>query len=75
MRTAVVILNWNGAEMLKKFLPSAVAPQPQGGEYEVIVADNASTDNSMSVIEELFPQVRTIKLEKTGDLLMVTTKR
>lgn len=64
MRTAVVILNWNGAEMLKKFLPSAVAPQPQGGEYEVIVADNASTDNSMSVIEELFPQVRTIKLEK-----------
>lgn len=55
---AVVILNWNGKKFLQKFLPSVVA-----SDYEnlsVIVADNASTDDSISFINEFFPQVNVI---------------
>lgn len=43
-RTAVVILNWNGADMLKTFLPQVI--EACGEEGEVIVADNGSTDHS-----------------------------
>ncbi len=58
---AIVILNWNGEEMLRKYLPSVLEYSP---EAEVIVADNASTDNSLTVLAELFPDVRVIRLEK-----------
>ncbi len=58
---AVVILNYNGAEMLRTFLPSAVAYSPQA---EVIVADNCSTDDSVQVMREEFPDVKLICLAK-----------
>ena len=60
-RVAVVILNYNGAEMLRRFLPSVIEYSPEG---EVIVADNASTDNSVEVMRNEFPAVRLIKLDK-----------
>ena len=60
-RIAVVILNFNGAEMLRAFLPSVVDYSP---EAEVIVADNSSTDASAQVMREEFPAVRYIQLEK-----------
>lgn len=60
-RIAVVILNFNGAEMLRAFLPSVVDYSP---EAEVIVADNCSTDASVQVMREEFPTVRYIQLEK-----------
>lgn len=59
--TAVVILNWNGAEMLRRYLPSVLA-HSKGAE--VVVADNASTDNSLEVLKTEFPEVRTIRLER-----------
>ncbi len=62
-KTAVVILNWNGAAMLRRFLPSVIA-HSQSESCEVIVADNASTDNSLEVMKSEFPQVRTITMEK-----------
>lgn len=62
-RTAVVILNWNGAAMLRRFLPDVVA-NSQSDSCEVIVADNASTDNSLQVLRDEFPQVRTIVLDR-----------
>lgn len=62
-KTAVVILNWNGAEMLRRFLPSVVA-HSQSTSTEVIVADNASTDNSLQVLKDEFPEVRTILLNR-----------
>ncbi len=62
-KTAVVILNWNGAAMLRRFLPAVVA-NSQSASCEVIVADNASTDNSLQVLREEFPEVRTIVMEK-----------
>ncbi len=58
---AIVILNWNGADMLRKFLPSVLK---YSQEAEVIVADNASKDDSLKVMESEFPEVRTIVLDK-----------
>lgn len=62
-RVAVVILNWNGSEMLRRFLPSVVRfSEADGGE--VWVADNGSDDVSREVVEREFPSVRLICLEK-----------
>lgn len=48
LKTKVVILNWNGAEFLSKFLPKVRASVPE--EVCVVVADNGSTDTSESVV-------------------------
>lgn len=61
MRTAVIILNWNGAEMMKKFLPSVVA---NSTDADVIVADNGSTDDSLQMLARDFPMVKTIVMDK-----------
>lgn len=56
---AVVILNWNGMHFLEKFLPSVVA-----SDYEnlsLIVADNASTDDSISFLQQYYPAVKIIR--------------
>ena len=58
----IVILNWNGAEHLRRFLPSVVAAAPAG--VEVIVADNGSTDDSLGVLEREFPAVGRIVLDR-----------
>ena len=63
MQTAVVILNWNTKDFLRKFLPGLVA-SIRGLDAEVIVADNASTDGSLEVLREEFPQVRRIELDR-----------
>lgn len=62
-KVAVVILNWNGAEMLKKFLPSVLVCSAGEG-VEIIVADNHSSDASLQVLQSLFPRVRVISLEE-----------
>lgn len=63
MRTAVVILNWNGEKFLNQFLPVLLRNTQLPG-VEIYVADNASTDNSLSLIEEQFPTVKTLLLDK-----------
>ena len=60
-RVAVVILNYNGASMLERFLPSVVAFSP---EADVIVADNASTDRSLEYLKANFPALRVIELDR-----------
>lgn len=60
MKTAIVILNWNGETMLARFLPSVVA---HSGDAEVIVADNGSTDGSVALLKAQFPTVRIIRLD------------
>ena len=57
---SVIILNWNGAEMLRRYLPS-VLKNTIGAE--IIVADNGSTDDSLAIIAKEFPTVRTIVLD------------
>lgn len=61
MKVAVVILNYNGASMLERFLPSVIKFSPGA---EIVVADNASTDNSVAVVENKFPAVRIVRLDK-----------
>ena len=61
MTLGIVILNWNGAEMLHRFLPSVIEHSP---DAEVIVADNGSTDNSLKLLAEEFPGIRTIPLDR-----------
>ena len=63
METSIIILNWNGAEMLHRYLPSVIANTPVQ-DCEIIVADNGSTDNSLQVLAKEFPTVRTIVLDK-----------
>lgn len=62
MKCSVIILNWNGAQMLRTYLPSVVAHTTDKG-CEVVVADNGSTDESMKVLKEEFPTVRTIAFD------------
>lgn len=57
--TAVVILNWNGVEQLRTFLPSVVAHTQNA---EIIVADNASTDISVEWVRQHYPLVKIISL-------------
>ena len=59
MHTAVVILNWNGRKYLEQFLPLLI--RYSNGEAEIIVADNASNDDSISFLESNFPSVRIIR--------------
>ena len=63
MNTAIVILNWNGAQMLRRFLPSVVAHTP-AGSARVIVADNGSTDDSLAVLAAEFPDVEVVTLDQ-----------
>ncbi|UOG76784.1 glycosyltransferase family 2 protein [Hymenobacter tibetensis] len=55
---AVVILNWNGAAWLRRFLPSVLS---NSDGARVIVADNASTDDSIELLQHEYPQVRIIQ--------------
>ena len=56
-KIAVVILNWNGKSFLEKFLP-IVIKYSQG--VQIIVADNQSTDDSVSFLKTNFPNVSVI---------------
>lgn len=60
---SVIILNWNGVRLLLEYLPSVVQYSPKD-IAEVIVADNGSTDDSIKVLQEEFPSVRIIALDK-----------
>lgn len=63
MHTAIVILNWNTEDYLRRFLPGLIE-SVKGEDAEIIVADNASSDNSIKVMAEYFPDIRTIRLDK-----------
>jgi hypothetical protein len=60
-RTAVVILNYNGEKLLRQFLPSVIQHSPTA---EIIIADNNSTDQSVSFLRQSFPALRVIQLDQ-----------
>ena len=62
-RVSVVILNWNGVDMLRKFIPS-VMDNSVGEGIEICVADNASSDGSLEMLRSEFPVVRLIELDQ-----------
>ena len=53
MKTAVVILNWNGRNHLARFLGSVVDNTP--AEIDIVVADNGSTDDSVAFLRQEYP--------------------
>ena len=63
MKVSIVILNWNGEKYLNDFLPvllnNTLIP-----DVEVVVADNASTDGSLALLDAKFPTVKVLKLDK-----------
>lgn len=61
-KLAIVILNWNGADMLHKYLPAVLTYSRD--EAAVYVADNASTDDSLNMLRTHFPECRLIELER-----------
>ena len=63
MKIAIVILNWNGAALLEEFLPSVLQYSPEATVY---VADNASTDNSLKLLQNKFPNVAIIQNRVNG---------
>lgn len=62
-RLAIVILNWNGSAMMRRFLPSVVRHSDLP-DVKVIVADNHSSDDSLEMLRECFPTVGTIVLDE-----------
>ncbi|WP_439132818.1 glycosyltransferase family 2 protein [Polaribacter sp.] len=64
MKTAIVILNWNGKQLLEQFLPSIVNFSLH--QADIYVADNASTDDSIAFVKTFFPSVKIIENPKNG---------
>ena len=62
-KISVVILNWNGCDMLRSFLPSVLCHSDRD-DVEVCVADNGSTDSSVAMLRDDFPMARLILLEE-----------
>ena len=60
VQLVIIIVNWNGGELLRRCLES-VARHPPGLDYEIVVVDNASTDGSREWLESLGARVRLIK--------------
>ncbi len=62
MKTAIVILNYNGEAHLRRFLPSVVEHNPE--DVDIVIADNASTDGSIAFLQSEYPDVQLIQLPK-----------
>lgn len=60
---AVVILNWNGKKLLEQFLPNVVS---NSGDARIIVADNASSDDSINFIKDNYSNVEIVKNQVNG---------
>lgn len=61
---SIVIPNWNGRDLLEKYLPSVIAAAERRAGSEIVVVDNGSTDGSAEFVLQRFPQVRLIALER-----------
>lgn len=60
MDLSIIIVNWNTRDLLAQCLASIYA-HPPGGDFEVIVVDNASADDSVAMVCERFPQVKLLQ--------------
>ena len=63
-KASIVIPNWNGRDLLAKYLPSVIASIENHPDSEVIVVDNGSTDGSVTFVEQTFPDVRVLPLKE-----------
>ncbi len=65
MKIAIVILNWNGKQLLEKFMPSIVNFS-NINNVTIYIADNASTDDSIAFVQKTFPTVKIVENKKNG---------
>ena len=63
-KVAVVILNYNGKKFLEKFLPTVI--EHSSDVADIVVADNASTDDSVAFMKQVFPDIRLIINDDNG---------
>jgi GT2 family glycosyltransferase len=63
LKIAIVILNWNGKQLLKQFLPSVIE---NSKEAEIYIADNASTDDSVAFVKTNYPSIKIVINEENG---------
>ena len=61
---SVVIPNWNGKDLLEKYLPSIVTALAGNADNEIVVVDNGSEDGSAEFVRSRFPQVTLVALER-----------
>lgn len=65
LNMSVIVLNWNGRDLLKKCMPPLiVAVEYVKGTHEIIVVDNGSSDGSVQFLKSKFPKVKVIALER-----------
>jgi len=62
MKISLILLNWNGKEILKKAIESVLKQSYEN--YEILVLDNGSIDGSNEMVEKNYPQIKLIKLGK-----------
>ena len=65
LKLSVIILNWNGKNLLKRFLPSVV---DFTSDFDIYLVDNNSEDNSIEFTKKNFPEINIIKLSKIMDM-------
>ena len=65
MNLAIVVLNWNGKQLLEKFIPS-IEKYSNQSNVEIIIADNDSTDDSVNFIKQKYPRIKIIQNLKNG---------
>lgn len=64
MTTSIVILNWNGRDFLRKYLPCLLKSVEGSKGVKVVVIDNGSEDDSLEVLSREFPKVKTVPLDR-----------
>ena len=67
LKFSIIIITWNGIRLLKEFLPSVIASEY--ANFEIIVADNHSDDETVAWVREYAPEVKVVELDRK---LMIT---
>jgi GT2 family glycosyltransferase len=63
IKVAIVILNWNGKEFLRKFLPQVIQ-YSEGPGIQIVIADNNSSDDSVEFLKNSYPQIEVITFKR-----------
>ncbi|MBI2689119.1 MAG: glycosyltransferase [Acidobacteria bacterium] len=61
---SIVIPNWNGRDLLEKYIPSIIEATKSNPANEILVVDNASSDGSAAFLKQRFPTVRVLELDR-----------
>ncbi|MCI0418485.1 MAG: glycosyltransferase, partial [Acidobacteria bacterium] len=65
LKASIIILSWNKKELLGECLDAVIkAVEVEGGEHEIILVDNGSTDGTQDHVRTNYPQIRLIELDR-----------